>query len=124
MSKKNIITIVVIVGVVAALIGWWVYAENQPSKYDEFAKCLGEKGAIFYGAFWCSHCQDQKTAFGKAKKHLPYTECSTPDTNGQLPVCKDAGVKVYPTWKFSDGSTHEGEMSLQELAAKTGCTLP
>lgn len=39
-------------------------------------KRLKEAGAKFYGAFWCSHCQDQKVAFGKeAQMDLPYIEC-------------------------------------------------
>ena len=33
-------------------------------------------GARMYGAFWCSHCQEQKLAFGReAQPDLPYIEC-------------------------------------------------
>lgn len=33
-------------------------------------------GAKFYGAFWCSHCYDQKVQFGaQAAELLPYVEC-------------------------------------------------
>ena len=29
-----------------------------------------------YGAFWCSHCHEQKEAFGsQAMKDFPYVEC-------------------------------------------------
>ena len=29
-----------------------------------------------YGAFWCSHCFEQKQAFGAEAAHeLPYVEC-------------------------------------------------
>ncbi len=35
---------------------------------------LGRVGAQMYGAFWCSHCAEQKEAFGKGAP-LPYVEC-------------------------------------------------
>jgi len=42
----------------------------------ELARRLREAGAKMYGAFWCSHCQEQKGDFGaQAQKDLPYVEC-------------------------------------------------
>jgi hypothetical protein len=35
---------------------------------------LSRSGARMFGAFWCSHCAEQKEAFG-AGAGLPYTEC-------------------------------------------------
>lgn len=90
----------------------------------QFTQCLADKGALFYGAFWCPHCQAQKKLFGDAQKLLPYVECSTPDGNGQTQICKDKGINSYPTWVFSDGSKVEGEQSLAKLGEKTGCTPP
>jgi hypothetical protein len=37
---------------------------NNSPKYVEFAQCLSDKGAVFYGAFWCTHCKSQKQMFG------------------------------------------------------------
>ncbi len=93
-------------------------------KYDDFAKCLKDKGAVFYGAFWCSHCNNQKKAFGSAVEFLPYVECSTPDGKGQLQVCVDKNIEGYPTWVFPDGSRQSGEVPFETLSSKTGCTLP
>ena len=124
MNSKNIIIIVAVVVVVGLLGFWWWSTSNQPGKLDEFAKCLQDKGEKFYGAFWCPHCQNQKELFGNSKKYLPYIECSTPDSNGQLQVCTDAKIQVYPTWKFHDGITQEGEVTLLELSQKSGCQLP
>lgn len=87
------------------------------------AQCLTEKGAKFYGAFWCPHCKNQKEMFGESASLLPYVECSTPDGNGQLDVCKDNKITSYPTWEFSDGSRESGEVSLEKLSEKTGCQL-
>lgn len=94
-----------------------------PGELDEFATCIDESGAKFYGAYWCSHCQNQKDMFGKSKKYLPYVECSTPSGNGQTLACEEAGIESYPTWVFPDGAQEVGEQSLEELASKTGCSL-
>lgn len=101
-----------------------VKSGNTPGQYDAFASCLKEKGAEFYGAFWCPHCRDQKSLFGKSAKHLPYIECSTPDGNSQLKVCTDKGIESYPTWIFTNGEKIQGELTFQELAEKTSCSLP
>ncbi len=101
-----------------------VAGESGPGKYDTFAQCLTEKGAVFYGAFWCPHCQAQKKLFGSSVKLLPYVECSTLDGNGQTQICIDKGVKSYPTWEFADGSRLNGEIPLSELSEKTSCPLP
>jgi len=95
-----------------------------PGKYDTFAQCLKDKGAIFYGAFWCPHCQDQKKLFGSSAKLLPYVECSTPDAKAQTPICIEKKVVSYPTWDFADGSRLMGEIPLAQLSEKTSCPLP
>ncbi len=99
-----------------------------PSKYNDFAVCLKDKGAQFYGAFWCPHCQAQEKSFEMSRQQLEsiglYFECSTPDGNSQLPACTQKGVQSYPTWFFPDGSKLTGEQTLQALADKTSCTLP
>lgn len=124
MDKIKIAIILLTVSVILAISGLWWWQNSQPGELDDFAKCLKGKGEKFYGAFWCPHCQSQKSMFGRSKKHLPYIECSTSDSRGQLQVCKDEKIQVYPTWKFHDGAVGEGELSLQELAEKSGCQLP
>jgi hypothetical protein len=94
-----------------------------PGQYDAFATCLKDKGTIFYGAFWCPHCQKQKKMFGASQRLLPYVECSNPDGKGQTQICIDKGIKTYPTWEFADGSRVEQSMALEELAAKTSCSI-
>lgn len=120
-KSKFIIFIVLVVIIVGGL---GLYANSQPGKLDDFAQCLENKGAKFYGAFWCAHCQDQKKAFGSSKQYIPYIECSTPDGTKQEQVCKDAGIEGYPTWTFADGSSLSGNQPLEVLASKTQCLLP
>lgn len=102
-------------------------SSNSPStlnKYDGFAQCLKDKGATFYGAFWCPHCKTQKKMFGSSVKLLPYVECSTPDGNSQTAECIAKKIESYPTWIFADGSQLNGEIPLAQLSEKTSCVLP
>ena len=125
MKKKKELTFwVVIALVLVGLIGWGMVNSSSPGKLDQFAQCLGQKGAMFYGAFWCPHCQNQKKMLGNSAKLLPYTECSTPDGKGQLAVCTEKKVANYPTWRFADGTELTGEVPLNQLAEKTSCVLP
>ncbi len=113
------VAVLVVVGVV-----WLVKTPGRTGKLDAFATCLRDSGALFYGTFWCPHCQNQKALFGSSARLLPYVECSTPDSKGQLPVCTEAGIQGYPTWKFSDGQVETGEVSLERLSELTQCALP
>ncbi|PIS05204.1 MAG: hypothetical protein COT81_02445 [Candidatus Buchananbacteria bacterium CG10_big_fil_rev_8_21_14_0_10_42_9] len=113
------------VGIILALgVIYYIYSGTKPGTYDAFAECLGESGTTFYGAFWCPHCQSQKSKFGRSEKKLPYVECSQPNGQGQTKVCIDAGIESYPTWEFPDGTRETGDLSLPYLAEKTGCELP
>ena len=123
-ETKYIIGVVIAIAVIIGGISLLDTSTNKSVKYDSFAMCLAEKGATFYGAFWCPHCQEQKKLFGKSAKKLPYIECSTANGQGMLPVCKDAGIESYPTWVFPDGSQVSGEQPLQTLSEKTSCILP
>lgn len=124
MKKTKIIWSVIGVIFIAGLI-WLVFIQpNQADKYDSFATCLKDSGAVFYGAFWCTHCQDQKAEFGRSARLLPYVECSTSNSQGQTKVCIDKGINSYPTWEFKDGSREYGKLEFSTLVKKTGCVLP
>ena len=123
MSKTTIFWSVIALLIIGGLGTTW-YMNTLPSKYTELAQCINDKGAKFYGAFWCPHCQAQKKVFGNAAEKLPYIECSEPNGKDQKQECKDVGIVQYPTWKFADGSEMRGEQSAATLAEKTGCTLP
>lgn len=114
----------IVIGViVAAIVGGIVWYGSKPGQYDQFASCIKSSGATFFGAFWCPHCQEQKSFFGKSVSKLPYVECSTPDGQGQTQACKDAKVESYPTWEFKGVGRKTGTFSLAELATFTGCPL-
>jgi thiol-disulfide isomerase/thioredoxin len=123
MKTKTFIPWVIAIVIIGGLVSLLVVQAKKPGKYDSLAQCINNSGTKFYGAFWCPHCQATKAMFGKSAKLLPYIECSTPDSKGQLPVCTEKGIKGYPTWVFPDGSQISGEQTIQTLADKTKCPL-
>jgi len=90
---------------------------------SKLAEALTAKGVKFYGAYWCTHCEDQKEMFGSALEKLNYVECAIPGQQGQVKECTDAGVSSYPTWIFPDGSIQTGVMSFEQLAERAGISL-
>lgn len=116
-------TALIVAGVLIAIGFIWYFSKSSTtssSSGKSLAKCLKDRGAKFYGASWCPHCNSQKAAFGSDAKDLPYIECS--DANHkQNKTCNDAKITGYPTWVFADGSRLSGEIPLATLKAKAGC---
>jgi thiol-disulfide isomerase/thioredoxin len=124
MQKQHIIGGFVILALVLGLVVPVLLqsGDTTPGKFDDFGQCLKDEGAIFYGAFWCPHCADQKALFENSSK-IPYVECSNPNRT-QTVACIQENIQSYPTWKFSNGLVTTGLMSLQQLSQATGCALP
>ena len=101
--------------------------ESASTAYSrDLAAFLGEKGAKMYGAFWCSHCEDQKETFG-AGAPVPYVECFPDGWRRGTPLdaaCASAEITGFPTWVLADGTRFEGEKSLAELARAAGFRAP
>jgi hypothetical protein len=105
-------------------LGYYFFHRNQHQS-DAFARCLSARGAKMYGAYWCPHCLEQKEKFRASFEFAPYVECGIKgDLHGQAQVCKDEGIKHYPTWQFPPtGERVERVFSLEELSDRTGCAL-
>jgi len=93
-------------------------------RLDDFAKCITDGGATFYGTYWCPQCDRQREAFGRSDRYLNYVECASRDSDEAKRECKRADIKSYPTWEFGDGTRATGFQSLRRLADRTGCELP
>jgi uncharacterized membrane protein len=76
---------------------------------------LSRLDARMFGAYWCSHCYEQKERMGlEAMQKIPYIECSKEGLNSQNGLCKDRDVPGYPTWEIN-GQLFPGEQELDEL---------
>ena len=119
---RKILTVALIAAAFAVVI--FLGLRKRGAGLDAFAQCLAAKQVKMYGAYWCPHCADQKAMFESSFKYVPYVECGVPGSRDEAQVCKDTGIKHFPTWQFGDGERREGTQALPSLAAKSGCSLP
>ena len=112
-NKKLIILSVFFLAVVLILagIGFSFYQSNKPGQFDNFAKCLTDKGAVMYGASFCKYTHGQKGMFGNSMSFINYKDFS-----------EDSNVKLTPTWLI-DGEYYENAQSFDRLSAITGCAI-
>lgn len=113
-SKKFKIytTIAIVFSVLILSIGSFAFINSKkPGYYDDFAKCLSEKGAIMYGANFCQYSHAQKGMFGKSIKFIDYKDFS-----------ENPNVKITPTWEIN-GNLIERVQSFDRLAELTGCSI-
>merc|ERR1712238_346392 len=105
---------------------------NSSQRALELAKTLKGMDAKMYGAYWCSHCYDQKETLGKQVfdsdtstkfttkstdtnlYSLEYVECAKDGYNSQTKLCKSKEIPGYPTWEIQ-GKLYPGEQELDEL---------
>ncbi|ESQ53516.1 hypothetical protein EUTSA_v10025477mg [Eutrema salsugineum] len=84
------------------------------------AKHLNSIGAKMYGAFWCSHCLEQKEMFGReAAKLLNYVECFPEGYKKGTKIfraCSDAGIEGFPTW-IINGQVSKSSESLVHFSS-------
>jgi glutaredoxin len=81
-----------------------------------FAEFLATNDVKFYGAYWCPHCQKQKSLFGAvAAAKLPYIECAADGENSQRELCRKKDIKLFPTWVIN-GKYYQGSKDLKEIA--------
>lgn len=94
-------------------------SSKDPVWIEGLARSLNEKGMVMFGAYWCSHCQNQKKAFGDAVKYIDYVECDPAGENPNPDECKANNIEGYPTWVYQ-GQQYSGEQSLEKLAQIIG----
>lgn len=94
--------------------------QPSPSSPNQLAlvELLVRKGVLFYGAWWCGHCNHQKSLFGaEAASKLPYVECDKDDPGRRR--CQTAKIRAFPTWDYK-GERREGVLELEELRIWVG----
>jgi uncharacterized membrane protein/glutaredoxin len=131
MAHRSWISLVAGRGALAALVILIVHANYAAPQAEStgpedpmvraLAEHLSDEGAVFYGASWCPHCQEQKRLFGASAGRLPYIECSPGGPNApQSATCRRAGVQSYPTWLIKGRAIVGQVLSLAELADASG----
>ena len=107
-----------IIGLIIVFFSFSIYSyTKKPGQYDNFAKCLTEKGAIVYGNDFCSYTNKQLNYFGKSNKYLNYVKCAE---NQEL--CNSNGIKITPTWEIK-GKMYEQVQSFETLSIASGCEI-
>lgn len=82
------------------------------------AEHLRRQGYVFYGAWWCPACRQQKSLFGQqGAQRLPYLECEKDDAGQKR--CSEVGIRAYPTW-IRGNERRTGVLSLEELKTWSG----
>lgn len=90
-------------------------ANDSSPRALKLATKLQSLDAKLYGAYWCSHCYEQKETLGRqAFAKIPYIECSKDGLNEQTKLCKAKNVPGYPTWEIN-GKLFPGDQELDEL---------
>ena len=103
---------VLLVGIIAFSL-----MSSANDKFDDFANCLTEKGAVVYGNDHCSFTQKQLSWFGNSRDNLNYVKCAE---NKEL--CDSKSVKVTPTWEIN-GAMYPEVQTFERLSALTGCSI-
>jgi uncharacterized membrane protein len=97
--------------------------EQSDSRTIAIGRNLKKRGAKMYGAYWCSHCHDQKQRLGqRAFSNVTYIECDKGGVNTQAKLCREKRIPGYPTWEI-DGELYPGELQIDDLE-KLAAGLP
>ncbi|MFB6166650.1 MAG: hypothetical protein ABEJ62_00100 [Candidatus Nanohaloarchaea archaeon] len=121
------LSIVAVLGLAVAFTG-----DGSPTgrmtaeELDSFAQCLTENNATFYGAYWCPHCDTQKSMFGDAMEYVDYVECwpgGRPRSRPPAKICQEKNIRSTPTW-IIQGERYTGVQTFKDLAKATGCSIP
>ena len=114
--KKYLLFGIFLAAVILFAAGFYIRGLS-PGKYDDFAKCLTEKGAVIYGNDFCSYTNQQRNGFGESQKYLNYVKCFDDEE-----LCDSKGVKITPTWEI-EGKMYSGVQGFETLSRLTGCEI-
>jgi len=111
LNKDNLITIVIILGVliIASTI---LLKNNDPQTDKEISKCIGQNSEL-YTQIGCHACEAQEKMFGENYEYLTITDCF-------LNREKCGGIRATPTW-IINGEEYLGVQSIETLKELTGC---
>lgn len=110
MKKSQIITWMIIIGVVA--LAFFIMNRPTPETPKEITQCIG-KNSVLYVQLGCHACEYQKEVFGDNYNELKIVDCFYERD-------KCTKIKVTPTWKINE-ELIEGVQEISTLQSLTGC---
>lgn len=126
MDPKLRVVITLLVGG-GLIFGLWLFAQTISSltgytigsaRFDNFAKCLTEKGAVLYTSdSGCETCTQQKAIFKSSYQYLQVVNCRS-----ESEKCNQLDIKYGPVW-IIDGRKYFGLHGVPRLAEITGCEI-
>jgi hypothetical protein len=109
MNKKNLVTILIILGVIILSI---IVISRGSGVSQQTAMCIGQK-SILYTQLGCHACKIQQDMFGENYQYLNVVDC-------WIEREKCEGIKKTPTWIIK-GEKYEKVLSIEKLKELTGC---
>lgn len=126
MNQKLRVVVTLVVGF-ALIFGLWLFARTITSltgysigatRFDNFAKCLTEKGAVLYTSdSECESCIQQKAIFKSSYQYLNIVNCRV-----ESEKCNALDIKYAPVWIIGDRK-YFGLHGVPRLAEITGCGI-
>lgn len=115
MKASSLFVFFMVTGII--LLSWC--SSTNTDQNIKLAECLTSKDTIMYWTNRCSHCQAQKDLFG----YEAFSKINFVDCDKEKNVCNLKWIQGYPTWKFANGSTLEGEQTFEALAQAAWCNV-
>ena len=115
------------------IFGLWFFAKTISSltgysigadRFDNFAKCLTEKGVVLYTSdVGCESCIQQKAIFKSSYQYLTVVDCGE-----ESEKCAQQDIKYGPVWIIDgkdgeDDKKYYGLLGVPRLAEITGCEV-
>lgn len=123
LKEASVVAVLIIAGLHLHYSGVFDEAAGpEDPQLQALAMHLTEKGAKFYGAYWCPRCQEQKALFKASADRLPYVECSSGGRGSPLTApCVANDIRSYPTWIINE-KRYTGLQTPRTLAGAAGFT--
>ena len=111
MKKTNIITMLIILGIIILSI---IILNKSPSDTPDtkIVKCIGENSEL-YIQLGCHACEIQEEMFGENYQYINSIDCFY-----EREKCD--GISATPTW-IINGEKYKGVQSIEKLKELTGC---
>lgn len=110
MSKKSLVTILIVLGVIILSVVVLIRPSQDVS--EKTARCIGQNSEL-YVQLGCHACEIQEDMFGENSKYLDIIDCYR-----EREKCSE--ITHTPTWIIG-GEKYQGVQSIEKLKELTGC---